>query len=492
MPRDERKRRRVTLTKAHALTNAPSVASDQGAIARDAKRDEQMYDFSIARARADHRASGEALRHTPKSAKLAAWMECARARAVKRVRGTFRAECEKRKLEAPPQLALERWRFATKLAEDARSMALETPRGKQKRARRGACGIVGEGDAVLPRATHDGAAGSLALDVARAGVARDEAIAVEVAVHRASALEVDKLEKMKQKYVDGGAEGLKKLASATMVVHKRSRDLSLDGCFVKITHVAYEKLRTLHENYALRGDGKESGEGTDLDTFHDRVFALLLRYKTIHGHGFQAACSPEVFRVLHKTLKVTMECFASPLNTFFATHCSAFGDVDGAFGSIGSFASFKPTRGAFEVNPPFVPSVLNEAAAWCESLLDRAEKAKQPLTFVFVMPGWKETRAFEVLTASAFLRASVLIAASDHGYCDGASHQRRDPYRSSPYDTCVFVLRTQSAALDDVVRFAPDAFDAELRVAMRVAVPTAAESKRQRRPLAVERDDNVG
>jgi phosphorylated CTD-interacting factor 1 len=303
-------------------------------------------------------------------------------------------------------------------------------------------------------------------------------------VHEASSREVEKIENIKQKYVDGGAGGVAKLASAKMTEHKRSRDLSLDDCFVKITHEAYEKLRTLHANYARDGDGRDSGEGVDDDTFHDRIFALLLRYKTIHGHGFQAACSPDLFRVLHEMLQVTMECFASPMNTYFARHCSAFGDVDSAFGSVGSFATFKPTRGAYEVNPPFVAAVLDEASTWCEGLLERAELAKQPLTFIYVMPGWKETRAYSTLTASAFLRASVLIAAVDHGYCDGASHQRRDPYRQSPYDTCIFVLRTSKAVASDAVAFDPVAFDAAVRVAMRVAVPTIAQAKRQNRTLA--------
>jgi phosphorylated CTD-interacting factor 1 len=185
-----------------------------------------------------------------------------------------------------------------------------------------------------------------------------------------------------------------------------------------------------------------------------------------------------VFKVLHASLKTTMEVFASPMNTYFARHCSAFGDVDSAFGSVGSFASFKPIRGSYEVNPPFVPSVLDSASDWCHASLTRAAKAKEALTFVFVSPGWKETRAFADLTASAFLRKTVLIAAADHGYCDGASHQRRDPYRTSPYDSCIFVLQTAEAhAMNSV----PDDFERELRVAMASAMPSLVQLKRQKR-----------
>ena len=71
--------------------------------------------------------------------------------------------------------------------------------------------------------------------------------------------------------------------------------------------------------------------------FHNRLFALLLRYKSILGHGYQAATGPPVFTVLKQRLGVGMECFASPLNSHFDRFASAFVDVDGPFGSCGSF-----------------------------------------------------------------------------------------------------------------------------------------------------------
>jgi hypothetical protein len=45
-----------------------------------------------------------------------------------------------------------------------------------------------------------------------------------------------------------------------------------------------------------------------------------------------------------------------------------------------------------------------------------------------------------------YLRFKLVVAAEDHGFCDGASHQRKDPYRESPYDTAVFVLQTEAGA----------------------------------------------
>ena len=51
----------------------------------------------------------------------------------------------------------------------------------------------------------------------------------------------------------------------------------------------------------------------------------------------QAAAGPPVFKLLRDRLAVGFECFASPLNAAFARFGSAFPDVDGPFGSAGSF-----------------------------------------------------------------------------------------------------------------------------------------------------------
>lgn len=55
-------------------------------------------------------------------------------------------------------------------------------------------------------------------------------------------------------------------------------------------------------------------------------------------------------------------------------------------------------------------------------------------------------QGYQALSSTPYLRRQLLVAASDHGYCDGAAHQRKDTYRLSPYDTCVFFVQTDKAA----------------------------------------------
>jgi phosphorylated CTD-interacting factor 1 len=83
------------------------------------------------------------------------------------------------------------------------------------------------------------------------------------------------------------------------------------------------------------------------------------------------------------------------------------------------------------------------------------------------------------------LRFKLIVAAEDHGFCDGASHQRKDPYRESPYDTAVFVLQTEAGAKKWPVTSAASGGGLSLKEALLVSFaqgrPTAAAKKRQKR-----------
>lgn len=230
-------------------------------------------------------------------------------------------------------------------------------------------------------------------------------------------------------------------------------------------------------------DGGGGGSSTNSSSsareqFHARLFALLLRYKSIQGHGFQAAAGPNVFDLLRQQLSVGFECFASPLNAHFSRFGSAFPDVDAPFGSSGSFFRMKPRHGSYEVNPPFVPSILTAAAQHMLQLLQAAEADGGALGFVVLMPGWQEVPGWQLLNSSSFLRQSLLIAAADHGYCDGASHQRRDLYRQSPYDSSIMFLQTSAAAKKWPVS---QQLRQELQHAFAACCPSAAAVERQKK-----------
>merc|ERR1712129_508625 len=103
--------------------------------------------------------------------------------------------------------------------------------------------------------------------------------------------------------------------------------------------------------------------------------------------------------------------------------------------------------------------------------------ASAKLAFTFVMPGWSESIAFQRLETSKWNRGQVLIAAVDHGYVDGASHQRRDRHRASPYDTLVVFLQNTAASIGGWAVTEEKLM--RLRSAFARGIPTAAEVARR-------------
>jgi hypothetical protein len=168
-----------------------------------------------------------------------------------------------------------------------------------------------------------------------------------------------------------------------------------------------------------------------------------------------------------------LECFASPLNSTYGRHCSAFPDTDEYFGSIGSFFDFFPTSGSFEVNPPFVLALM---VAMNQHISALFEAAKGPLSFVVVVPVWADETFFLQLCAHPQLVRRILIAKEEHGFCDGASHQRQDRYRDSPYDTELFVLQN---AQGQVAYPCSAQTEAAIRQGFAAGIPTQAMRLRQ-------------
>ena len=166
-------------------------------------------------------------------------------------------------------------------------------------------------------------------------------------------------------------------------------------------------------------------------------------------------------------------CNAPYHSTYGGAHCSAFLDTDASFGSVGSFFDVVPRSGSFEVNPPFVVEVMACMVAHMTTLLAASDG---PLSFVVVVPVWKESPFYTALETHSSLRRAILIPREEHGYCDGASHQRQDRYRDSPYDTCVFVLQntTGAAAWPCTAKV-----EESLRVGFSSAIPSDIARQRQ-------------
>ena len=220
---------------------------------------------------------------------------------------------------------------------------------KKKKRKKKRSGRAADEEPLIPSGDGDG--GGLVSDLLRAGLTADQASGIADKLDTASAAASLAVRAEAGRYDRGAA------VTATRVpvvdFHRHSVDLRVGKCFVKLTREAYGKLCELHRRHApvnerlpplaLLVPGEQcEDEGAEANlaaaeqskpnqdnsshhkraAVHARMFALLQRYKALHGAGFHAACPPAVFETLRAQLGVEFEGFASPLNCYFPRHCS--------------------------------------------------------------------------------------------------------------------------------------------------------------------------
>jgi hypothetical protein len=220
--------------------------------------------------------------------------------------------------------------------------------------------------------------------------------------------------------------------------------LSLEH-YGKLLHMWQRRLRRTHS--VAEWSQEEQRQ------FTADLFCLLLRYRTIRCSQFHAALPGPVFDWLRDVRGVQLEGMASPLNARFGSFCSAFADTDGPFGSLGSFFGFRPSKGSFEVNPPFVEAMYVAVAEHCAKLLAVADERGAALSFTIVVGATKVTqqgRAWEILRSSRYSQGAMVVGAKEHKYCDGAQHTKTGCATAPPLvsvcATGVFFWASKTAA----------------------------------------------
>ena len=214
--------------------------------------------------------------------------------------------------------------------------------------------------------------------------------------------------------------------------------LSCSGVNMEVNSDHYNKLLAL-----LRRSSRLADQGGAAAA---AVFRLLARYSTFQGAhyragGFQAAIHGGCFDVLLSDFGCMLECFASPMNCRYEHYCSAHVGTDAAFGSIGSFFSFRPTSGSYEANPPFDDSTIQRMVAHMHCLLSASN---EPLNFAIIIPYLPDQKGWTLVYNSPFKRAHLRVLQSEHGYYEGSQHDRITRFRVAPFDTSVIFLQNDA------------------------------------------------
>ena len=398
-------------------SDAPGVGAEKGA---NKKRAREYHVSGRERSRAP----------TVEAASASASLELRRFKLVKRLRHVLATKTTSLGVQTPPLLAFER-RLARAMLEP--------------------------GAVPVPMLPNSDVRGGLARDLHRAGAGAADLAACDAAaadVAAASAALATKLAEERPEDEEPPPSVTAEDAGPLLALRVNALKP-----YMTVSKAHAGKLRALYCRHSLGGAPPLPAEGEpEHAAFLAATFAVLARYEALGGAGYQAALGEAAFDVLRDDLGVGCEAFASPLNCRYGRFCSAFPDVDAPFGSLGSFFDFKPTRGSFEMNPPFVPEVLLAAAEHAEALLRDAEKAGGRLSFVVVVPAWRDCEYWRALNDSAFARplaterardetvdddgdgeaaargpgsgsgsdgrALIVVPASQHGFCDGAQHVR--------------------------------------------------------------------
>lgn len=144
--------------------------------------------------------------------------------------------------------------------------------------------------------------------------------------------------------------------------------------------------------------------------FEEYLCCILIRYFSLMGNNLNAGVPEEVYQMIDDTYKVSIECFASPLNNTFKKFCSLFYDIEKPFGSIGSFFNQKNMSGFCVANPPFDETFMFMMA---EKMIEFLKKSN-PLTYFIVIPDWKSNKEYGKYRSYELLKSCKYFVLERH------------------------------------------------------------------------------
>ncbi len=124
----------------------------------------------------------------------------------------------------------------------------------------------------------------------------------------------------------------------------------------------------------------------DNDNHMDKIiWIILFRYQLLSSNNNQLAVIPKVYNKMITDFGLSVECFASAINTSLNYFCSIYYDVEKYFGSIGNFFNIIPKKGVYSFNPPYQFDVISNGIL---KIINHMESTKEKLAFIITIPIW--------------------------------------------------------------------------------------------------------
>jgi len=173
------------------------------------------------------------------------------------------------------------------------------------------------------------------------------------------------------------------------------------------------------------------------------IWKLLNCYSLLDGLSYQWSLPLETFEFLYTKCNLKAELFASPLNHHINNYYSLF-EIDRIFGSSGDFfqSTYKDfmAGGFYEANPPFIESVFVQASQLILNYLKCSEERNINLAFMWIMPDWLDSFAYQRLKKSTYLKTELVFHKNQHKYWE----YRKNRIIQANFNTHVLILASNN------------------------------------------------
>ena len=181
----------------------------------------------------------------------------------------------------------------------------------------------------------------------------------------------------------------------------------------------------------------------DINLRNFYMFEMGYNYYILDGYSLQWCIPPKSLQILEKSLFLKTELFASPINAYLPSYYSLF-NVDKMFGAIDNFfvADLSTVdNGVYEVNPPFIEYVFVESSLKIVNMLEISQRKSNSLMFIYVMPGWFDSKGYQILKNSPFMMDEIVLPEKNHFYY----HCDKNKLIVANFETHVLLLGTSTS-----------------------------------------------